>query len=530
MPKSGQRAAPPRIPAAQYVRMSDKQQQYSIANQKSAIREYAAAHGFEVVKTYADPGRSGVAAKRRTALQELLKDVVSGNAEYKAVLVYDVSRWGRFPNTDEGAHYEFLCHSSGIPLHYCAEPFANDGSTSSFLLKALKRSMAAEFSRELGEKVYRGKQRLVELGYWVGGRPGFGYRRMLVSASGTPRGLMKEGEGKNLKTDRVILVPGPLRERRCIQLIFSMASVGNGPTAIARELSKKGIAPCRGDCWQPRSVQLILKNPKYWGCNAWNRTTQRLQQKQRPTNLRDWVLKPGAFAPIINQQTFDTALAASPKRSDQWWSDEEILRRVRRLLKAKGRLSETLLLKARGMPAAATIHRHFGAYRQLYERVGYHLGTTDVQNNSSCEATLQLRRKVVTTIRELFPDNVAITHLPGKTRSIFLVDNTFMVSILLSRSRISKAGRKGWALEPRAAERPYITLVCAMNDQRDRVLRYFLLKSTDEFRSECFHDSFLGRAERLPRLADFYQKVKTLWERTIAEPVEIDNRRVIFPE
>lgn len=69
-----------------------------------------------------------------------------------------------------------------------------------------------------------------------------------------------------------------------------------------------------------------------------------------------------------------------------------------------------------------------------------------------------------------------------------------------------------------------------MNDQRDRVLRYFLLKSTDEFRSECFHDSFLGRAERLPRLADFYQKVKTLWERTIAEPVEIDNRRVIFPE
>jgi DNA invertase Pin-like site-specific DNA recombinase len=518
MLKSGQPPAPTHIPAAEYVRMSDKQQEYSIANQKSAIREYAAAHGFVVVKTYTDADRSGVSADRRTALRELLKDVVSGYAEYQAVLVYDVSRWGRFRNTDEGAHYEFLCHSSGIPLHYCAEPFANDGSASSFLLKTLKRSMAAEFSRELGEKVYRGKQRLVELGYWVGGRPGFGYRRMLVSASGSPRGLMKEGEGKNLKTDRVILVPGPLRERSCVQLIFSMASQGNGPTAIARELSERCIRPDRGECWQPCSVASILKNPKYWGCNAWNRTTQRLQQKRRPLNLQDWILKPGAFAPIIDQQTFDRAAAASPKRSDESWSDEEILRRVRRLLKAKGRLSETLLLKARGMPATSTIHRHFGSYRQLYERVGYRLETIDVQNNAGCEATLQLRRKVVTTIRQLFPDKVAITHLPGKTRSMFLIDNTFMVSILLCRDRISEAGRKGWSLEPRAAERHYITLVCAMNKTRDRVLHYFVLRSTDDFRSACFHDSFLRRAERLPRLADFYQKVKTLWARTSAEP------------
>lgn len=111
------------IPAAQYVRMSDEQQVHSIENQKVAIQEYAAARGFKIVKTYADSNKSGVEAKRRTALQALLKDVVGGNAMYQAILVYDVSRWGRFPNNDEAAYYEFLCQSSGIPLHYCAEPF-----------------------------------------------------------------------------------------------------------------------------------------------------------------------------------------------------------------------------------------------------------------------------------------------------------------------------------------------------------------------------------------------------------------------
>ena len=217
----------PLIPAAQYVRMSDEAQHYSIENQKTAIQEYAACHRFLIVKTYADAGKSGVIAKNRPALRELLKDVVSGNTEYKAILVYDVSRWGRFPNNDEAAHYEFLCSSSGIPLHYCAEPFTNDGTASSSLLKALKRSMAAEFSRELGEKVFRGKTRLVQLGFWVGGAAGYGYRRLMVSADGQRKQLLKHGEHKSLTTDRVVLVLGPCVEVERVREIFSMRLLKN---------------------------------------------------------------------------------------------------------------------------------------------------------------------------------------------------------------------------------------------------------------------------------------------------------------
>ena len=126
------------IPAAQYLRMSTDDQQYSLANQRIRISEYAQKQGFNIIKTYEDPGRSGVIIKHRKGLSALLSDVVSGEAKFRAVLVYDVSRWGRFQNPDEAAHYEFLCASAGIPLHYCAEQFNNDGTASSAILKALK--------------------------------------------------------------------------------------------------------------------------------------------------------------------------------------------------------------------------------------------------------------------------------------------------------------------------------------------------------------------------------------------------------
>jgi DNA invertase Pin-like site-specific DNA recombinase len=98
--------------------MSTEDQQYSIANQSAKIQEYAARQGFSICHTYTDAGRSGLVIKRRKGLSDLLADVVSGRADFRAVLVYDVSRWGRFQNPDEAAHYEFPCSTAGIPIHY----------------------------------------------------------------------------------------------------------------------------------------------------------------------------------------------------------------------------------------------------------------------------------------------------------------------------------------------------------------------------------------------------------------------------
>jgi DNA invertase Pin-like site-specific DNA recombinase len=202
----------PLIPAAQYVRMSTEDQQYSIANQEAVISEYARKHGFEVIVTYSDPGRSGVLIRNLKGLRQLLSDVIRGKVQFQAILVYDVSRWGRFQDIDESAHYEFLCRSARIPVHYCAEQFSNDGSIASSIMKTLKRTMAAEYSRELGVKVLAGQQRIARLGFRAVGVAGFGLRRMMVSPDGRRKIVLQHGERKAVHTDRTILVPGPRKE------------------------------------------------------------------------------------------------------------------------------------------------------------------------------------------------------------------------------------------------------------------------------------------------------------------------------
>ena len=141
--------------AAQYVRMSTDHQRYSIENQKQAIAEYALLHDLEVVRTYADEGKSGVNIKRRDALKRLLFDVQEGRADFQVILVYDVSRWGRFQDADESVYYKFICKTAGISVVYCAELFENNGSALAALIKVMKRVMAGEYSRELSAKVSR---------------------------------------------------------------------------------------------------------------------------------------------------------------------------------------------------------------------------------------------------------------------------------------------------------------------------------------------------------------------------------------
>lgn len=96
------------VQAVEYVRMSTDHQQYSTENQHDAIQRFADA--------------SGVGIQGRDALQDLLRTVESGQANFSTILVYDVSRWGRFQEPDEGAYYEFRCIRANITVQYCAEP------------------------------------------------------------------------------------------------------------------------------------------------------------------------------------------------------------------------------------------------------------------------------------------------------------------------------------------------------------------------------------------------------------------------
>ena len=149
--------------------MSTEHQQYSTSNQMDVIREYAKKRGLGIVKDYSDEGKSGLNIQGRDSLSQMIRDVEEGRAQYSSILVYDVSRWGRFQDADESAYYEYICRRAGISVHYCAEQFENDGSPMSTVMKSMKRTMAGEYSRELSTKVFQGACRLIQLGYKQGG-------------------------------------------------------------------------------------------------------------------------------------------------------------------------------------------------------------------------------------------------------------------------------------------------------------------------------------------------------------------------
>src|ERR1700677_1827676 len=206
--------------AVAYVRMSTEHQQYSTSNQMDVVREYAKRRGFEIVKIYSDEGKSGLKIQGRDSLAQMIKDVQDGRINFSSILVYDVSRWGRFQDADESAYYEYMCRRAGVSVHYCAEQFENDGSPVSTIVKSVKRAMAGEYSRELSTKVFLGACRLIQEGFKQGGTAGFGLRRVLIDQSRQKKAVLKMGEHKSLQTDRVILIPGPEEEVKVVRWIY----------------------------------------------------------------------------------------------------------------------------------------------------------------------------------------------------------------------------------------------------------------------------------------------------------------------
>ena len=81
----------------------------------TVIATYAELHKLTIVRTYRDEGESGLKIENRAGLTELIDDVRSGQTDFGHLLIFDVSRWGRFQDIDESAHYEFVCRQAQSP-------------------------------------------------------------------------------------------------------------------------------------------------------------------------------------------------------------------------------------------------------------------------------------------------------------------------------------------------------------------------------------------------------------------------------
>lgn len=464
--------------AAQYVRMSTDHQQYSTQNQADKIADYARQRNIEIVRTYADEGKSGVSIAGRAALQKLIADVESGSTDFTTILVYDVSRWGRFQDADESVYYEYICRRAGIAVAYCAEQFENDGSPVSTIVKGVKRAMAGEYSRELSTKVFVGQCRLIELGYRQGGHAGYGLRRVMIDQHGDIKGELNYGEQKSISTYRVILMPGPEEEVRIVNDMYHwLIRDGLNLSDIVKRLNNMGVMPQIGKEWTLDKVRQILTNEKYIGTNVYNKSSCKLSTLRIENPPEMWIRKESAFEGIVPNDIFHTAQNVLATRAAPY-TDEVLLEKLRQLLKVTGWLSGKAILRSPDMPTSQTYIDRFGSLKQAFERVGY-------WNQSNLEYQEVNRR-----IRRMHPEIVertqaAIAQMGGTVwrdpdTDLLHLNQELVVCIVLARCYTEITGKRRWHVRFDPAKfAPDITIVIRLNDANLAELDYYLLPKLD---------------------------------------------------
>ena len=463
----------PRRRAVAYLRMSTEHQQYSTDNQMAVIERYAADNDMELVATYSDEARSGLRYDTRPGMQQMLADAQKADSGFDAILVYDISRWGRFQDQDEAAALEFACRKARVQVHYCMDQFVNDGSPMSTVMKSLGRYMAADYSSKLSEKVFAGQCRLIRLGFRQGGAAGYGLRRMRIDQNREPQGVLDRGQYKSLQTDRVILVPGPDEEVKNVRWMYrQFVDGGKLEAEIAAQLNEQGIRTDLDRPWTRGTVHQVLINEKYIGHNVYNRHSYKLKGTHKDNPKEEWVRADGAFEPIVDQSLFFTAQGMIRERNRRF-SDDEMLDRLKRLLKKKGFLSGFVIDEADNMPSSGTYATRFGSLIRAYSLVGF----TPERDYEYIEINRALRRKhatvVAETIEEIERIGGAVSRDPAT--DLLTVNDEFTASIVLSRCQQTQAGSKRWKIRLDTGLAPDLTVALRMDGTNEAVLDYYLL-------------------------------------------------------
>jgi DNA invertase Pin-like site-specific DNA recombinase len=453
--------------AAQYIRASTDMQKYSGENQKIAIAAYATVRQIQIVRTYNDEGRSGLDIEGRPALSKLIEDIQSGAHNFDLILVYDVSRWGRFQNVDESAHYEYICKKNGVSIEYCAEQFENDNSLSAALLKNIKRVMAGEYSRELSVKVYNGQSRIAAKGFHVGTPPKYGLKRWLIDAQGNPKCELRPGERKSIHNDRTILVPGPAAEVETVRLIFGLlVDLHMGGQEIADTLNNLNIPYLNDRPWYMNAVFNILRNEKYAGTNVYNRTSGRLGAPHKRTPRNQWIRAPNAFEAIVSQKRF-WAAQRQLRLNLEPHTENYLLDSLSALWCKAGDLSRDVLDKEIG-PCAHTYAERFGSLTKAYERVGFHKRhIRNVQSNR--EIRDQVCHEIYTN---LLWHNAAVKNL-GDFR--LQVNNELVVQIVCGRTSPATGANNEWRAIVTGHRRKDLLVVVRVDESTEQPFDYFLI-------------------------------------------------------
>ncbi|EPW4259348.1 recombinase family protein [Citrobacter youngae] len=502
-----------KVRVAQYLRMSTDHQQYSLHNQSEYIKDYAEKNNMEIAYTYDDAGKSGVSIIGRHSLQQLLSDVEQKKIDIQAVLFYDVSRFGRFQNSDEAAYYSFLFERNGVDLIYCSEPIpTKDFPLESSVILNIKRSSAAYHSRNLSEKVFIGQVNLIKLGYHQGGMAGYGLRRLLVDENDIAKEILGFRKRKSIQTDRVILIPGPKNEIKIVNSIYDLFIDDNMPEfIIAERLNEQNIPAENGTLWTRAKIHQILTNEKYIGNNIYNKTSSKLKSRLVKNPKNEWVRCDKAYKPIISKKKYNKAQEIIQLRSVHL-TNEELLEKLKQKLESNGKLSGFIIDEDDTGPSSSVYRTRFGGLLRAYTLIGYK-PEHDYSYIQINEALRSFYSGIIEDFKgEILKSNCFIDEY--KYAPMLYINDELLISVLITKCTPMKSGKLRWKVRFDNSQKADITIVIRMDSQNISPLDFYIIpKIENEYSKMCMTETNnirldLYRFDNLDKLLQIITRMK----------------------
>lgn len=459
----------PCIRAVAYVRMSSDRQDLSIGTQLVAIHNYADDHDLEVVSTYEDAAKSGLLIANREGMKSLLRDVMGTPRPFDVVLVYDVSRWGRFQDIDAAAYYEYTCRMHGARVIYVKETFGTEHDPMTALLKTMKRAMAAEYARELGVKCRDGQDRAIQLGFQMGPLPPIGLTREAVDRAGNRRFLGRH-QLKGSQSERIAWVHGPQWEVDLVRRIFrTYADVGGSIKGLARQLQREEILTPDGRRFTETSIGALLRNEAYVGNFVWGKLASNGKRPESRSN--------GVIEPILPRDLWDDVQRKLYRRQYRRRTRAQLIQALREQLEANPTLSQ-VDLEAIGIAAKKTYSAEFGSLRAALALAGRDLSRVRDHHKKRIEVGRAVGDRVQRDVLELLRSS-DVECSPHPRSRVLLLPEGRRVRLQLSWPHWSPDGKR-WHVLKKTHPRADLVLFAQMDDGPCALS--FSLMTMDDFR------------------------------------------------
>ncbi len=278
----------PKIAAA-YIRVStDDQLEYSPDAQLTEIRKYAAGHGYLLPREFIflDEGISGKRTAKRDAFNQMIGTAKQKPRPFDAILLWKFSRFAR--NREDSIVYKSMLRKDlGIDVISISEPLADDKM--SIIMEAMIEAMDEYYSINLAEEVKRGMTEKARRG-GLQSTASFGYR---------------------VEDHRLVPVP---EEAALVRSIFDRFLAGEGLFPMAKWLNEMGVKTHRGNRFENRTIEYILRNPVYIGKLRWNPAGR----TRRDFTNENIILADAGHEPLISLETWEAAQRRMAAVKAQW--------------------------------------------------------------------------------------------------------------------------------------------------------------------------------------------------------------------